>query len=155
MLTYWRELSVAWGECDPFGLVYYPHMLAWFNDTEHACLRAIGTPIESLIARSRSAFVMGELSFRFTGPARYGDPVLSIIRLDKIGRSTLHWSTRCVHVRDGAPVCSGQATRVHAQVQADHSVRAVPIDSALRALLTTAAPSCPPLPESRAAALVW
>jgi len=30
---YWKEITVNWGESDPFGLVYYPRIVAWFNDT--------------------------------------------------------------------------------------------------------------------------
>jgi len=42
-MMYWREISVNWGESDPFGLVYYPRMLAWFNDTEHELFRTLGS----------------------------------------------------------------------------------------------------------------
>src|SRR5207253_1702066 len=30
-LMYWKEITVNWGESDPFGLVYYPRIVAWFN----------------------------------------------------------------------------------------------------------------------------
>ncbi|SVC56434.1 uncharacterized protein METZ01_LOCUS309288, partial [marine metagenome] len=46
MAMYWREISVPWGESDPFGLVYYPRIVAWFNDTEHELFRTIGYPID-------------------------------------------------------------------------------------------------------------
>ena len=35
MAMYWKEITVNWGESDPFGLVYYPRILGCFNDTEH------------------------------------------------------------------------------------------------------------------------
>lgn len=57
MMMYSRELTVNWGESDPFGLVYFPLMLAWFNDTEHELLRAIGYSTDKLIRDSRTAFV--------------------------------------------------------------------------------------------------
>ena len=136
-------------------LVYYPHMLAWFNDTEHACWRALGHPIEQMITRDRTTFVMGEVAFRFTGPARYGAQVLSMIRLDSIGRSTLHWSTRSVAVADGATICAGQATRVYAHVNPDQSLRATPIADDLRALLNAATVPCPALPSHLRSALDW
>ena len=49
MAMYWREITVNWGESDPFGLVYYPRIVAWFNDTEHELFRIIGYPIEQMI----------------------------------------------------------------------------------------------------------
>ena len=69
MITYSRELTVAWGESDPFGLVYYPMMFTWFNETEHELLRALGFPTNKLITETRTAFVMGDVHFRFIGPA--------------------------------------------------------------------------------------
>jgi len=155
MLTYWCERVVAWGECDPFGLVYYPHMLAWFNDTEHALWRALGHPIEEMIARDRTTFVMGEVAFRFTGPIRYGEPVLCMVRVEHIGRSSLKWGTQCVAARDGAAVFQGSATRVYARINADNTLRAAPITSEIRALLEGDAPGCAPLSPALRSALNW
>ena len=87
MLMYWRELTVAWGESDPFGLVYYPRMLAWVNDTEHELFRALGYPIDEMIRKDRTTFVMGEVHFRFIGPAAYGDRIRCIMTLAKVGKS--------------------------------------------------------------------
>ena len=58
---------MPWGESDPFGLVYYPRMVAWFNDTEHELFRHIGYPIEKMIEKDKTTFVMGEIQFRFIG----------------------------------------------------------------------------------------
>ncbi len=155
MLTYWREHIVTWGECDPFGLVYYPHMLAWFNDTEHALWRALAHPIEDMIARDRTTFVMGEVTFRFTGPIGYGEAVLCRVCVENIGRSSLQWGTQCVAARDGAPVYEGSATRVYAHIKDDHSLRATPITAALRALLEGPSPLSPPLPPALRRVLDW
>lgn len=155
MLTWWREHHVTWGECDPFGLVYYPHMLAWFNDTEHALWRALGHPIEDMIARDRTTFVMGEVQFRFTGPIRYGEPVLCMVRVERIGGSSLKWGTECVAARDGAPVYVGHATRVYARIHDDNSLSAAPIGGALRTLLEGPAPPCVALSPTLAEKLRW
>ena len=131
-MMYWRELTVNWGESDPFGLVYYPRMLSWFNDTEHELFRAIGYPIDAMIKQDRTTFVMGEVHFRFIGPAAYGDRVLSIIKLNKIGKSTLHWKTRCINAADGAPICEGLGTRVYAHIKPDGSLDSAIIPDNMR-----------------------
>ncbi len=135
-MMYWRELTVNWGESDPFGLVYYPRMLSWFNDTEHELFRRLGYPIDVMIAKDRTTFVMGEVHFRFIGPAAYGERVLSIIKLQKMGDSTLHWKTRCVNAESGAPVCEGLGTRVYAHINADGTLKAAKIPPEMRAALT-------------------
>lgn len=131
-MMYWRELTVNWGESDPFGLVYYPRMLSWFNDTEHELFRAIGYPIDAMIKQDRTTFVMGEVHFRFIGPAAYGDRVLSIIKLNKIGRSTLHWKTRCINAASGEPICEGLGTRVYAHIKEDGSLDSASIPDEMR-----------------------
>ena len=85
---------MPWGESDPFGLVYYPRMVAWFNDTEHELFRHIGYPIEKMIEKDKTTFVMGEIQFRFIGPAAYGDRVMTKISLEKLGQKTLTECTK-------------------------------------------------------------
>jgi len=136
MITYSNEITVKWGESDPFGLVYFPLMLAWFNDTEHDLLRAIGFPTNKMIENDRRAFVMGDVHFRFIGPAAYGDKVRTTIQLAKIGNSTLHWDCKAVQVGSGEVVTEGRAIRIHAQIQEDGNLKAIPIPEDIRAALT-------------------
>ena len=123
MIKFWREINVPWGESDPFGLVYYPRMVAWFNDTEHELFRHIGYPIEKMIEKDKTTFVMGEIQFRFIGPAAYGDRVMTKISLEKLGQKTLHWVYEAKNSSTGKPVCEGKATRVYAQILEDGSLK--------------------------------
>ena len=112
MITFSRELTVAWGESDPFGLVYYPMMFTWFNETEHELLRNLGFGTKDLIENHRTAFVMGDVHFRFIGPAAYGDKVRTTMQLGRLGGSTVHWNCKAVHVADGAVITEGRAIRI-------------------------------------------
>ncbi len=136
MLLYSRELTVNWGESDPFGLVYFPLMLAWFNDTEHELLRVIGFPTNKMIAESRSAFVMGDVHFKFVGPAAYGDKVRTIIQLVKMTKSTVHWDCKALIASTGKTVCEGRAIRIYAKIQEDGNIQSRPIPEELRRVLS-------------------
>ena len=136
MITYTRELTVAWGEADPFGLVYYPMMFTWFNEAEHDLLRQLGFSANRLIKENRTAFVMGDIRFRFLGPASFGDRVLTTIHLAKLGTASLHWDCTAVHANTGAPITEGRAVRVHSQFQDDGSLKALPIPDDIRAALS-------------------
>jgi acyl-CoA thioesterase FadM len=129
---YWKEITVQWGESDPFGLVYYPRIVAWFNDTEHDFFRTIGYPIDQMIRRDRTTFVMGEIHFRFIGPAAYGDRVATSVTLTKIGARTLHWSCKARNAVTGAPVTEGKATRVYARINEDGTLNSAVIPEAMR-----------------------
>jgi len=132
MTMYSMEISVNWGESDPFGLVYYPRELAWFNDVEHELFRQVGYPIDRMIKDTRTAFVMGEIHFRFVGPAAYGDRVNCTIALKEMGERTLHWNCKAVNLRTGDQVTEGHAVRVFAQIQDDGNLKSVPITQDIR-----------------------
>lgn len=132
---YWKEITVHWGESDPFGLVYYPRIVAWFNETEHEFFRTIGFPIEQMIREDRTTFVMGEIHFRFIGPAAYGDRLATTITLTKIGERTLHWACKARNALSGAPVTEGKATRVYARINEDGTLSSAIIPARMRKAL--------------------
>jgi acyl-CoA thioesterase FadM len=135
---YWKEITVNWGESDPFGLVYYPRILAWFNETEHEFFRTIGYPIDQMIRNDRTTFVMGEVHFRFIGPAAYGDRIATTIVLAGIGERTLNWHCKAKNAITGAPVTEGRATRVYARINEDGRLSSAPIPPAMREAITSA-----------------
>ena len=135
MTMYWREISVPWGESDPFGLVYYPRIVAWFNDTEHELFRTIGYPIDQMIRDDRTTFVMGEIHFRFIGPAAYGDRVMTKVSREKMGVRTLHWNCIATNATSGDLICEGRAVRVYARIKEDGNLESQPIPDFMRKTL--------------------
>ncbi|MEM7020281.1 MAG: acyl-CoA thioesterase [Pseudomonadota bacterium] len=135
MLPYHREITVEWGESDPFGLVYFPCILAWFNDAEHAFFAEAGYPVKQMVEQDRTAFVMGRVNFEFTGPAAYGERVLTELGLADITTSTVTWSCIAKKPDSDTLVAKGTATRVYAQIQADGGLKAIPIPENIRGLL--------------------
>ncbi len=135
---YWKEITVHWGESDPFGLVYYPRIVAWFNETEHEFFRTIGFPIDVMIREDRTTFVMGEIHFRFIGPAAYGDRIATSMTLASMGERTLHWTCKARNAVTGAPVTEGRATRVYARINDDGTLNSAVIPEKMRKALTDA-----------------
>jgi len=135
MLVYYRDLTVAWGESDPFGLVYFPRMLAWFNDSEHEFFAQAGYPVNQMVERDRTAFVMGRVSFEFVGPAAYGAKIITRLALKEISNSTLTWECSAHNAKSNDQVCLGTATRVYAEIQESGELKAKRIPDHLRKLL--------------------
>lgn len=129
---YWKEITVHWGESDPFGLVYYPRIVAWFNETEHEFFRTIGFPIDQMIRKDRTTFVMGDIHFRFIGPAAYGDRIATSMSLAKIGERTLHWTCKASNAVTGSPITEGRATRVYARINEDGTLNSAVIPQRIR-----------------------
>ena len=136
MAKFSKEIHVNWGESDPFGLVYYPRELAWFNDLEHDLFRQIGYPVERMIKEGRTAFVMGQVHFRFVGPAAYGDKVRCTLALEEMRERTLHWRCTAVNLNTGKQVTEGDAVRVYAQIQEDGNLKSRPIPQDIRQALS-------------------
>lgn len=135
MSAYVQELTVNWGESDPFGLVYYAREVAWFNEIEHELFRQIGHPINKMIKVDRSAFVMGEIQFRFVGPAAYGDRVQCKLTLIEVRDKTVHWQCEATNVNTNQTICDGKATRVFAQIMDDGNLKSRRIPDDIRELL--------------------
>ena len=82
-----------------------------------------------MIKNDRTTFVMGEIHFRFIGPAAYGDRILTTINLAEIGEHTLHWNCKAKNAMTGAAVSEGRAPRVYARIMEDGTLKAMPIPS--------------------------
>jgi acyl-CoA thioesterase FadM len=137
MINYSREVVAQWGESDPFGLVYFPRMLDWFNDTEHELFTLLGHPIKDMVDKNRTTFVMGEIQFRFVGPAACGERIKATITLDRIGNSTLDWDCIAVNADTGKTITHGHAIRVYAEILEGGSLRSVRIPDGMRELLSS------------------
>jgi len=124
-MIYAKELTVNWGESDPFGLVYFPRMLSWFNDAEHEMFARLGYPVNKMVDEDRTAFVMGEINFRFVGPAAYGDKVRATIQLKEMRRDMV--------------ITEGIATRIYAKIQDDGNLKSAIIPDDIRSMLTDTA----------------
>ena len=136
MSAYTQELTVNWGESDPFGLVYYARGGAWFNEMEHELFRTIGYPINRMINEDHSAFVMGEIQFRFIGPAAYGDRVQCTLSLEEIRDKTLHWKCLATNLNSGQIITEGSAIRVYAEIMDDGNLRSRQIPDDIRQALS-------------------
>jgi hypothetical protein len=53
-----------------------------------------------------------------------------------MGKSTLHWKTRCVNAVSGAPICEGLGTRVYARINEDGTLGSATIPDDMREALT-------------------
>ncbi len=137
MIMYWKELIVPWGESDPFGLVYFPRMLTWFNDTEHELFSTLGYSIGKMVKNDRTTFVMGEIHFRFIGPAAYGERIKSTIALKRIGNSSLHWNCKAINADTGALITEGRAIRIYATILEDGNLKSARIPDEMRQLLAS------------------
>jgi acyl-CoA thioesterase FadM len=99
--------------------------------------RTLGYPIDRMIQNDRTTFVMGEIHFRFIGPAAYGDRVTLKLELVEMREKTLHWHCTAKRTLTGEPVTEGRATRVYARINEDGTLKSAPIPEEMRRVLTS------------------
>ena len=110
--THTRTLEIAWGDCDPAGIVYHPRYFEWFDAAAIALFRAATGQRKSDMTAHYGiiGIPVVEASATFHLPCRYGDMVSITTQVVEWKRS----SFRVLHELrlDGALAVTGRSTRV-------------------------------------------
>jgi 4-hydroxybenzoyl-CoA thioesterase len=78
MLIHKKEIQIEWGDCDPFGIVFYPRYFEYFDACTNALFqRALGYPKAEMLRRFEIAGIpMVQTSANFFVPSTFGDVVV-------------------------------------------------------------------------------
>lgn len=90
MFVHRRNVTIAWGDCDPAGIVYYPRYFQMFDtSTVELFYAAAGyTKFEMMRRFDFAGFPMVDTGARFSMPSRFGDEVTIESRIARLGRSS-------------------------------------------------------------------
>jgi 4-hydroxybenzoyl-CoA thioesterase len=77
MLTNRREIQIEWGDCDPFGIVFFPRYFEYFDACTNALFhRALGIKKAEMLQRYKIAGIpLVQARCNFLMPSSYGDVV--------------------------------------------------------------------------------
>jgi acyl-CoA thioester hydrolase len=81
-------LRVRFAECDPQGVVFNAHYLAWFDISITELFRAAFGSYQSMIDRGWDVMV-AEANLRYLSPARSDDEVRMAISVGRLGTTSL------------------------------------------------------------------
>ena len=113
MLVYRRTLRIEWGQCDPAGIVFYPHYLYMFDSNTGWLFERTGL---SPLAMRKKYQIVGmpivEVGARFLKPCRFDDEVVIESEVGEWGRSS--FTVRHRIVRNGELMLDGFEKRVWA-----------------------------------------
>ena len=130
-----RELEIAFGDCDPAGIVFYPNYFRFFDAATAGLLsEALGSRKVEWTARFGIVGIpMVDTGARFLRPSRFGDLVRIETTVTAIGRSSFEVSHR-LH-NGGELAVEAHEKRVWAGRADDGSLRARTIPDAVRTAL--------------------
>lgn len=83
------ELEVSWGDLDPATIVFYPNFFAWADAAAHRLFRAVGLPLDRLLATEKLSFGLVACSAEFHAPVRQGERLRCRSTVGKIGARSL------------------------------------------------------------------
>lgn len=136
--TYARRLN--WSECDPGGIIFFPHYARWIVDGVNEMFLNLG--IDPNGPRGENALgglpVLG-LSMRFVSAPALHDTVTHQINVTKVGGKSIAFQHR--FLRGGELLMEAEETRVWAEHPLDkpRALRTRPVPDHVRALLEQAA----------------
>ncbi|MCB5363848.1 acyl-CoA thioesterase [Pusillimonas sp. CC-YST705] len=127
-----RDLTIAWGDCDDAGIVFYPNFFYWFDTTYHLYLRSLGLDMRDIKARFRAVTPLVDVHAKFRSPITYGDDVQIEAKVGEWAsrRFRLDYVVKC----GDRLVATGYEERAWAQFDDEGRLCGVPIPAEFKAL---------------------
>jgi 4-hydroxybenzoyl-CoA thioesterase len=89
MATFTTLRKIGFGDCDPSGIAYFPSYLDLLNGVVEAWWSSLGLPWRELIISRRIGLPTVHLDLDFLSPGLFGDDILFVLRVEKIGAKSL------------------------------------------------------------------
>jgi 4-hydroxybenzoyl-CoA thioesterase len=139
MYKYSYQRRLHWSECDPVGIIFFPHYARWVADGLHEMFLGLGVdPTGIYDGNIRRGLPIVSLSIKFHAAPALHEEVDHRILIQKVGTKSL--SFRHEFRRGDSLLAEAEDVRVwttHVVGQPD-SLKAVPIPPEIRALLEDA-----------------
>ncbi|GAA0520163.1 MULTISPECIES: thioesterase family protein [Pigmentiphaga] len=98
-------VEIGFKHCDPAGIVFYPRYVEILNDTvEHWLRHGLGTGFAALHGERHIAIPIVNLQVDFLAPSRLGEDIVSALRIDGVGRTSLKIAIELSPAGDDQPV---------------------------------------------------
>ncbi len=131
MLVNRRTLRIEWGQCDPVGIVFYPHYFIIFDTSTGWLFERTG--LKPLAMRQKYGIVglpVVDVGARFVMPCRFDDEIVVESEVGEWGRSS--FTVRHRILKAGELALDGFETRVwavpHPEVPGAIKAQAIPAE---------------------------
>ncbi|CEH50845.1 acyl-CoA thioesterase [Xanthomonas citri pv. durantae] len=144
------ERLLQWSECDPAGIIFFPHYARWMVEGVNLLFLALGIdPNGTTDTGAQRGLPSTGFTTQFHAPAKLHDQLVHEISVTRIGSKSLAFRHR--FLRDGQCLADAEEVRVWAESDAN-GLRTVPIPDEVKALLESDALLTHPLVRSPDAA---
>lgn len=135
MRTYRYQRRLHWSECDPAGIIFFPHYPRWMVEGLNELFLSLGVdPNGKVDAQTSRGIPCVGFSMKFSTPPHLHEMVTHEIAVTKLGRTSL--TVRHRFLRGEDVLAEAEDTRVWASHSlSDAGLKAEPIPDDLRAML--------------------
>lgn len=138
MRTFRYERLLQWSECDPAGIIFFPHYAKWMVEGVNMLFLSLGIdPTGTNAENRRRGLPSTGFSMKFIAPAVLHDRLVHEIAIVKIGTKSLGFQHRIL--RGTQCLAEAEETRVWTESDAA-GIKSVPIPDDVRSLLDGDAP---------------
>lgn len=133
--------TLAWGDCDPAGIIYYPTYYRWMDAASWAMLASAGWPAARIRAEQVSIPLVDSQCAFISSPT-FGDECEVRSHVSKWGRSFFTVAHEIVMAGNGRVLARGSESRVWCRYEAGPGtpLKSAPIPADIRAALGGAQP---------------
>jgi len=134
-------IEVAFGDCDPAGIVFFPNFSRWMDIASLSFFMQCGVPPWRELVKTRG--IVGtpllEINTKFFQAATYGETLTISTQVEEWRAKVIVQIHRITRVRaEGEPdlICEGREVRAFVKRDADDPdrLRAIPVPEDIRAL---------------------
>jgi YbgC/YbaW family acyl-CoA thioester hydrolase len=128
--------TLAWGECDPAGIIFYPNYYRFMDEATWAMFTQAGYDAQRMRAEHFSLPLV-DSRCEFLSSPLFGDEIEIRSQVSKWGRSSFSLSHEFVIAEDGRLLARGSESRVWCRYEAGPGspLKSVPIPADVRAAL--------------------
>jgi len=128
--------TLAWGECDPAGIIFYPNYYRWMDEATWNLFAAAGFPAERMRAEHFSLPLV-DSRCEFLSSPLFGDEIEIRSQVAKWGRSSFTLSHDFLIAGEGRLLARGTESRVWCRYESGPGspLRSVPIPDEARTAL--------------------
>jgi YbgC/YbaW family acyl-CoA thioester hydrolase len=129
--------TLAWGECDPAGIIFYPNYYRFMDEATWALFASVGYGAERMRSEHFSLPLV-DSRCEFMSSPLFGDEIEIRSQVSKWGRSSFSLAHEFVMAKDGRLLARGTESRVWCRYEAGPGspLKSVPIPDEVRAALT-------------------
>ncbi|CAN7799811.1 acyl-CoA thioesterase [Paraburkholderia hospita] len=140
------ERLLQWSECDPAGIIFFPHYARWMVEGVNLLFLALGVDPNATTERgAQRGLPSTGFSMRFLTPAKLHDQLVHEVVVTRLGTKSLSFKHRFLRGEE----CLAEAEEVRVWAESDASgMRTLAVPDPVRQLLESSEPVNHPLVRS-------